>query len=114
MIRGQSLTGASRRNQSSHRTLQKSVSPTHLREVPHQVEPQGVKCDHDVKEEGICVIVQGVAVQEELRHKTEVLAVGLIEQRRGDQTYTTHVLLTLWHTLFLRPSISKNDSVPFG
>ena len=52
-------------------------------------------------------------VQEELRHQTEVLAVGLTEQRREDEKSTTHVLLTLWHTLFLRPSISKNDSVPF-
>ena len=32
-------------------------------------------------------------VQEELRHKTEVLAVGLTEQRREDEKSTTHVLL---------------------
>ena len=33
---------------------------------------------HDIEEEGICVVVEGLVIQEHLGHQTQVLCVSLI------------------------------------
>ena len=40
--------------------------PAYLGEVAHYVEAFGVVLGHDIEEEGICVVVQGLVIQEAL------------------------------------------------
>lgn len=50
---------------------------TDLGEVAHDVEALAVILGHDVEEEGVCVIVQRLVVQEALGQQTQVLGVAL-------------------------------------
>ena len=47
------------------------------------MEPRGVKLGHDIEQEGVCVVVESLVVQEQLGYQTEVLAVCLTDGR-GD------------------------------
>lgn len=57
---------------------------SHLGEVAHNVEALAVVLRHDVEEERVCVIVQGLVVEETLGQKTQVLGIAL--QRKGPVT----------------------------
>lgn len=47
--------------------------PPHLGEIAHDVEALAVILRHDIEEEGVSVIVQGLVVQEALSQQAEVL-----------------------------------------
>lgn len=53
----------------------------HLGEVAHDVEALTVILRHDVEEEGICVIVQCLMVEETLGQETQVLGITLQRKR---------------------------------
>ena len=55
-------------------------SSDYLREVADDVEAVGIVLSHDVEEEGVRVVVEGLVVQEQFSQQTEVLGIRLWER----------------------------------
>lgn len=53
----------------------------HLGEVAHDVEALAVILRHDIEEEGVCVIIQRLVVEETLGQETQVLGITLQRKR---------------------------------
>lgn len=56
-------------------------SSAHLGEVAHDVEALTVVLRHDVEQEGVCVVVQRLVVEEALGQETQVLGITLQRKR---------------------------------
>ena len=71
-----------RRGHSSGQGQEMIWMSTHLGEVADDVEALAIILCHDIEEEGICIIVQCLVVEETFGQKTQVLGITLQRKRR--------------------------------
>ncbi len=81
---------------------------SHLGEISDNVETATVVLGHHVEEKGIRVIIQRLVIEEQFREQTQILRVCLQARftRRVNERARERE-----RTLFLRPSISKKETV---